>query len=119
MEKYLKIEKLGEGTYGHVYKAQNQISGSTPPPLPDVWRPRLTGFRGNRGPEEDTNGQRRGGDRDAPDTARCRPNQPAARAQGIPCTALREISLLKDLKHANVVGWVVAPPPPLAAGPGG
>ncbi|KAL2912189.1 cyclin-dependent kinase 5 [Polyrhizophydium stewartii] len=56
MDKYQKIEKLGEGTYGIVYKAQNRETG-------DV----------------------------------------VALKRGVPCTAIREISLLKELKHPNIV----------------
>lgn len=64
MERYLKIEKLGEGTYGVVYKAQDRTTKE----IVALKRIRLDN-------EE----------------------------EGIPCTALREISLLKELKHPNVV----------------
>lgn len=64
MDKYQKIEKLGEGTYGIVYKAQNKETGD----VVALKRIRLDS-------EED----------------------------GMPCTAIREISLLKELRHANIV----------------
>lgn len=64
MEKYQKIDKLGEGTYGVVYKAECKESGS----IVALKRIRLDN-------EE----------------------------QGIPCTAVREISLLRELRHPNVV----------------
>ncbi|KAJ1924668.1 cyclin-dependent kinase 5 [Tieghemiomyces parasiticus] len=64
MEKYQKIEKLGEGTYGVVYKAQNRETGE----VVALKRIRLDN-------EE----------------------------EGVPCTAIREISLLKELKHPNIV----------------
>ncbi|CAG8756649.1 4469_t:CDS:2, partial [Acaulospora morrowiae] len=59
-----KIEKLGEGTYGIVYKAQNRETNE----VVALKRIRLDN-------EE----------------------------EGVPCTAIREISLLKELKHANIV----------------
>eukprot|EP00041_Stephanoeca_diplocostata_P007384 m.104457 g.104457 ORF g.104457 m.104457 type:complete len:312 (+) comp16849_c0_seq2:144-1079(+) len=64
MERYLKIDKLGEGTYGVVYKAQDRESGE----IVALKRIRL-----------DNN------------------------EEGVPFTALREISLLKELKHPNIV----------------
>ncbi|KAG9062872.1 cyclin-dependent serine/threonine protein kinase [Linnemannia hyalina] len=64
MDKYQKIEKLGEGTYGIVYKAQNRETND----VVALKRIRLDN-------EE----------------------------EGVPCTAIREISLLKELKHANIV----------------
>ncbi|KAL7752944.1 cyclin-dependent kinase 5 [Sorochytrium milnesiophthora] len=64
MDKYQKIEKLGEGTYGIVYKAQNRETGD----IVALKRIRLDN-------EE----------------------------EGVPCTAIREISLLKELKHINIV----------------
>ncbi|TPX44461.1 hypothetical protein SeLEV6574_g04481 [Synchytrium endobioticum] len=64
MEKYQKIEKLGEGTYGIVYKAQNKDLGE----IVALKRIRLDN-------EE----------------------------EGVPCTAIREISLLKELKHPNIL----------------
>eukprot|EP00042_Codosiga_hollandica_P056249 m.807657 g.807657 ORF g.807657 m.807657 type:complete len:355 (+) comp59305_c0_seq2:181-1245(+) len=64
MERYLKIDKLGEGTYGIVYKAQDKETGD----VVALKRIRL--------------------DNDE---------------EGVPCTALREISLLKELRHPNIV----------------
>ncbi|PVV02171.1 hypothetical protein BB560_003384 [Smittium megazygosporum] len=64
MEKYQKIEKLGEGSYGIVFKAQNKITSE----IVALKRIRLDN-------EE----------------------------EGVPCTAIREISLLKELKHPNIV----------------
>lgn len=64
MEAFTKIEKIGEGTYGVVYKAKNQHTGE----LVALKKIRL---------ETET--------------------------EGVPSTALREISLLKGLKHQNVV----------------
>jgi len=64
MEKYQKIDKLGEGTYGVVYKAQNTETGQ------------IVALKRIRLESED---------------------------EGVPCTAIREISLLKELKHPNIV----------------
>lgn len=64
MEKYTKIDKLGEGTYGIVYKAKNRETGE------------IVALKRIRLDSED---------------------------EGVPCTAIREISLLKELKHPNIV----------------
>nr|AAA16056.1 crp [Dictyostelium discoideum] len=64
MEKYSKIEKLGEGTYGIVNKAKNRETGE------------IVALKRIRLDSED---------------------------EGVPCTAIREISLLKELKHPNIV----------------
>lgn len=64
MDKYQKIEKLGEGTYGIVYKAQNKQTNN----IVALKRIRLDN-------EE----------------------------EGVPCTAIREISLLKELVHNQIV----------------
>lgn len=64
MEKYSKIEKLGEGTYGIVYKAKNRDTDE------------IVALKRIRLESED---------------------------EGVPCTAIREISLLKELNHPNVV----------------
>lgn len=61
---YIRLEKVGEGTYGVVYKAQNKITGQ----LVAQKKIRL---------ESET--------------------------EGIPATALREISILRQLHHPNVV----------------
>ena len=59
MDKYQKIEKLGEGTYGIVYKAQHKETGA------------IVALKRIRLDNDD---------------------------EGVPCTAIREISLLKELK---------------------
>lgn len=64
MDKYQKIEKIGEGTYGVVYKARNRMSGE------------LVALKKIRLEAED---------------------------EGIPSTAIREISILKELQHPNIV----------------
>merc|ERR1712070_822288 len=59
-----KIEKIGEGTYGVVYKAKNRLTGD------------LVALKKIRLEAED---------------------------EGIPSTAIREISILKELQHPNIV----------------
>jgi len=64
MDKYEKVEKIGEGTYGVVYKGRNKESGQT------IALKKITLEQ-----EE----------------------------EGVPCTTIREIALLKELQHDNVV----------------
>eukprot|EP00158_Paraphelidium_tribonemae_P001978 Partr_v1_DN25010_c0_g1_i1_m51028 putative Cyclin-Dependent Kinase len=63
-DKYSKIEKIGEGTYGVVYKAKDQKTGQ------------IVALKKIRLENED---------------------------EGVPSTAIREISVLKELSHANIV----------------
>ncbi|KAG8519392.1 Cyclin-dependent kinase 3 [Galemys pyrenaicus] len=64
MDLFQKIEKIGEGTYGVVYKAKNKETGQ------------LVALKKIRLDLEN---------------------------EGVPSTAIREISLLKELKHPNIV----------------
>ncbi|XP_038182240.1 cyclin-dependent kinase 3 isoform X2 [Arvicola amphibius] len=64
MDVFRKVEKIGEGTYGVVYKAKNKETGQ----IVALKKIRLD-----------------------------------VEAEGIPSTAIREISLLKELKHPNIV----------------
>ncbi|NP_001230956.1 cyclin-dependent kinase 2 [Cricetulus griseus] len=64
MENFQKVEKIGEGTYGVVYKAKNKLTGE----VVALKKIRL-------------------------DTE----------TEGVPSTAIREISLLKELNHPNIV----------------
>ena len=64
LEKYHKGERLGEGTYGVVYKAVNTLTNE------------VVAIKKIRLERED---------------------------DGVPSTAIREISLLKNLKHPNIV----------------
>ena len=58
------LEKIGEGTYGVVYKAKNRLTAD------------LVALKKIRLEAED---------------------------EGIPSTAIREISILKELQHPNIV----------------
>lgn len=64
VDKYQKIEKIGEGTYGVVYKAKDTKNSE----IFALKKIRLQ-----------------------------------AEEEGIPSTAIREISLLKELQHKNIV----------------
>ena len=64
MERYQKLDKIGEGTYGVVHKAKDRTSGE----IIALKRILLE-----------------------------------AEDEGIPSTAIREISLLKELQHPNIV----------------
>lgn len=64
MERYQKLEKIGEGTYGVVYKAKDKHTQN------------IIALKRIRLEVED---------------------------EGIPSTAIREISLLKELRHPNIV----------------
>lgn len=64
MDQYEKIEKIGEGTYGVVYKAIDRSTNKT------------IALKKIRLEQED---------------------------EGVPSTAIREISLLKEMQHGNIV----------------
>lgn len=61
---YQKIEKIGEGTYGVVYKARDRATGQ------------VVALKKIRLESEE---------------------------EGVPSTAIREISVLKELQHENIV----------------
>ncbi|KAI5190976.1 cyclin-dependent kinase 2 [Nematocida minor] len=63
-ETFQKIEKIGEGTYGVVYKAKEKTTGK----IIALKKVRLSDDR-----------------------------------EGVPSTTIREISLLKDIKHPNII----------------
>lgn len=64
MERYQRIEKIGEGTYGVVYKAKDKTTNE------------LVALKKIRLEHED---------------------------EGIPSTAIREISLLRECSHQNII----------------
>ncbi|KMT00218.1 hypothetical protein BVRB_1g020320 isoform A [Beta vulgaris subsp. vulgaris] len=64
MDQYEKVEKIGEGTYGVVYKARDKVTNET------------IALKKIRLEQED---------------------------EGVPSTAIREISLLKEMQHGNIV----------------
>lgn len=69
MVQYERVEKIGEGTYGVVYKARDRVTGQT------------IALKKIRLEQEE---------------------------EGIPSTAIREISLLKELQQQNVVRQVLS-----------
>jgi cyclin-dependent kinase 2 len=75
---YEKVEKIGEGTYGVVYKAKDRHTNET------------IALKKIRLEQED---------------------------EGVPSTAIREISLLKEMHHRNIVRYPPRPTPPLLLPP--
>jgi serine/threonine protein kinase len=67
LDKYLKLDKVGEGTYGVVYKCRNQENQQ------------IVALKKIRLENED---------------------------EGIPSTAIREISILKQMRHPNIVNLI-------------
>jgi len=67
MEDFQKLEKIGEGTYGVVYKAKHRVTNET------------IALKKIRLEQED---------------------------EGVPSTAIREISLLRELQHPNIVKFM-------------
>ena len=65
-DKYEKLEKIGEGTYGVVYKARDSVTKE------------IVALKKIRLENED---------------------------EGMPSTAMREISLLNELNHVNIVRY--------------
>ena len=72
LERYYKIDKVGSGTYGDVYRARDQLTGE------------IVALKKIRLEIQD---------------------------EGVPATAIREISLLKELAHPNIVRSVTLPVP--------
>ena len=66
MWQYEKVEKIGEGTYGVVYKARDLLTNET------------IALKKIRLEQED---------------------------EGVPSTAIRDISLLKEMQHGNIVRY--------------
>lgn len=64
LSQYEKVEKIGEGTYGVVYKARDRLTN------------KVIALKKIRLEQED---------------------------EGVPSTAIREISLLKEMEHGNIV----------------
>lgn len=64
MEDFVKLEKIGEGTYGVVFKGRNRKTNE------------IVALKKIRLESEE---------------------------EGVPSTAIREISLLKELQHPNIV----------------
>jgi serine/threonine protein kinase len=64
LERYQKLEKVGEGTYGVVYRAKDKVTDE------------IVALKKTRLEAED---------------------------EGVPSTAIREISLLRELNHENIV----------------
>jgi len=86
LQRYELLEKIGEGTYGVVYRARDLTMAPESPTVPDAVDESLVALKKMR---------------------------LAAHDEGVPVTTLREVALLKDLRHRNIVRLrAVIPQPP-------
>ncbi|CAG2116351.1 unnamed protein product, partial [Medioppia subpectinata] len=87
MEDFEKIEKIGEGTYGVVFKARNKKTNE----LVALKKIRL---------ENEDEGAR---NKKTNELVALKKIRLENEDEGVPSTAIREITLLKELMHPNVV----------------
>lgn len=83
MDKYVKIKRLGEGTYGIVYEVLSLLKLSVSSNSSSPFR---------QAKNKETN-----------EVVALKRIRLDSEDEGVPCTAIREISLLKELKHPNIV----------------
>lgn len=92
MDKYVKIRKLGEGTYGIVYEVlHTQATHSLKKSTCFEYGSSHYIFH-NQAKNKETN-----------EIVALKRIRLDSEDEGVPCTAIREISLLKELKHQNIV----------------
>ncbi|KAK3875159.1 hypothetical protein Pcinc_019951 [Petrolisthes cinctipes] len=110
LQSYEKIEKIGEGTYGVVYKAQDLVTRR----IVALKKIRLENYHSPSYLADPISNLLEDCSPSVPTIDGCEEccipstfplfkNQLCSESDGVPSTALREISLLKELDHENVV----------------
>jgi hypothetical protein len=105
LDNYEKLEKIGEGTYGKVYKAKDRTTGA----LVALKKTRLEVRAATRAAEACAAGSSSfssGAPGGGPHRRSALPPM-QMEEEGVPSTTLREVSLLKMLSESNhIVKWV-------------
>ena len=83
LEDFVKIEKIGEGTYGVVFKGWNSVAYSF---TSNIYVCVIIGRNTKTG-----------------EIVAMKKIRLESEDEGVPSTAIREISLLKELQHPNIV----------------